>query len=245
MILFDLDGTLAESKSAINTEISAALARLLKVFEVCVISGGSEKQIVTQVVEKLPFDANLENLHLMPTCGSKYLKYQTGKWEIVYDFKLEPEVVNEAKTQIKKVAQDLGLWVEDSFGDIIEDRGSQITFSALGQNAPIALKEDWDRDGSKKELLRRNLSILLPTLEVRKGGSTSIDITAQGMDKAFGVEKLREYGSKEIGELLFIGDRLEFGGNDYPVLKTGIQTKKVLSWEDTLEIINDLLKGRG
>ena len=135
--------------------------------------------------------------------------------------------------------------MEDSFGDIIEDRGSQITFSALGQNAPIALKEDWDRDGSKKELLRRNLSILLPNLEVRKGGSTSIDITAQGMDKAFGVEKLREYSSKEIGELLFIGDRLEFGGNDYPVLKTGIQTKKVLSWEDTLEIINDLLKGRG
>ena len=154
-------------------------------------------------------------------------------------------MVNEAKTQIKKVAQDLGLWVEDSFGDIIEDRGSQITFSALGQNAPIALKEDWDRDGSKKELLRRNLSILLPNLEVRKGGSTSIDITAQGMDKAFGVEKLREYSSKEIGELLFIGDRLEFGGNDYPVLKTGIQTKKVSSWEDTLEIINDLLKGRG
>lgn len=83
-------------------------------------------------------------------------------------------------------AQDLGLWAEETWGPALEDRGSQVTYSALGQAAPVDAKLAWDPDNSKKEALRAYAAERLPDLEVRSGGSTSIDITKRGIDKAYG-----------------------------------------------------------
>ena len=112
---------------------------------------------------------------------------------------------------------------------------------ALGQDAPVAEKKSWDPTGAKKESLRAAVADLLPELEVRSGGSTSIDITRKGIDKAYGMRKLAALTGIPIERMLFVGDRLDPGGNDYPVKATGVRTFAVEGWQDTAEFVAGFL----
>ena len=75
LIVFDLDGTLAESKSPLDDEMSRLLHDLLGIVKVAVISGGDWPQFEKQVLSNLPNDQRLENLSLLPTCGTKFYQY--------------------------------------------------------------------------------------------------------------------------------------------------------------------------
>jgi phosphomannomutase len=45
------------------------------------------------------------------------------------------------------------------------------------------------------------------------------------------------------GDILFVGDRLDVGGNDRPVLDTGVPCVAVEGPQDTLGVIDGLLAG--
>ena len=81
----------------------------------------------------------------------------------------------------------------------------------------------------------------LPELEVRSGGSTSVDITRAGIDKAYGMRKLAEHTGIPLEEMLFVGDRLDPEGNDYPVLALGVPCRAVAGWEETVKFLEQLL----
>ena len=83
LIVFDLDGTLAESKSFLDAEMATLLSALLGVAKVAVISGGNWPQFQMQLLSKLPDDEKLKNLSLLPTCGTKFYKFESG-WEKLY-----------------------------------------------------------------------------------------------------------------------------------------------------------------
>ena len=83
LVVFDLDGTLAESKSSLDAEMSKLLHDLLGVVKVAVISGGDWPQFEKQVLSHLPHDQRLENLSLLPTCGTKFFRY-SGDWKKIY-----------------------------------------------------------------------------------------------------------------------------------------------------------------
>jgi phosphomannomutase len=83
LIVFDLDGTIAESKSSLDAEMSALLRDLLSIVKVAVISGGNWPQFQKQMISNLPDGANLKNLSLLPTCGTKFYRYNSG-WEKLY-----------------------------------------------------------------------------------------------------------------------------------------------------------------
>lgn len=243
LIAFDLDDTLAPSKSPLPGRMGAALRSLLEITQVCVISGGQFGQFESQLLANLDAnDAELALLHLMPTCGTRYMIHRDGRWHDVYARELGADERARAQQVVEEQARELGLWEERTWGPILEDRGSQITFSALGQEAPLAAKKAWDPDGSKKEQLRAAVAPLLPELEVRSGGSTSIDITRKGVDKAYGIAELSRETGISIADMLFIGDRLDEGGNDYPVLRLGITTHAVSGWQDTASFIEDYVR---
>jgi len=103
----------------------------------------------------------------------------------------------------------------------------------LGQGAPVSEKTSWDPTGEKKNALRQAVAELIPDLEVRSGGSTSIDITRQGIDKAYGMTRLAQLTSTSFQQMLFVGDRLDPQGNDFPVKAAGVPCFEVKSWEDT------------
>lgn len=246
LIAFDLDDTLAPSKSPVDPRMLAVFAELLEHTSVAVISGGNFAQFEAQLVDRLDAlqgvdEAALERLHLLPTCGTRYERREHGGWVTVYRENLTPAERDAALTALREEAERLGLWEPDPWGEILEDRGSQVTFSALGQRAPVDVKQAWDPDGAKKSALRAAVAARLPELEVRSGGSTSVDITRRGIDKAYGMRKLKAHTGIPLDEMLFVGDRLDPDGNDYPVKALGVPCHEVSGWEDTAAFLERLL----
>ena len=244
VLAFDLDDTLAVTKSPISDEMVKVLSEILNSFDVCVISGGRFEQFKIQIIDRLPLnDAQLARLHLMLTCGTRYYRYDATEkdWELQYAEDLTEQQKSLVIEVLEKSAKELGLWEETPAGDIIEDRGSQITFSALGQKATPEDKYAWDPTGSKKASLRDLAAQSLPGLEVRAGGSTCIDVTREGIDKAYGMEKLMDALEITREDILFFGDNLQEGGNDYPVKAMGIDSLDVDRWEDTVNRLETIL----
>lgn len=242
LIAFDLDDTLAPSKAPLDPAMISLLIDLLGRVEVCVISGGQFGQFSSQIIDRLPDvgGATLSRLHLMPTCGTQYYRYDGG-WKQIYAQNLTDDEKSRALAAVESCARALGYWAAETWGPILEDRGSQITFSALGQEAPVEEKKRWDPAGEKKNTLRERVQACLPDLEVRSGGSTSVDITRQGIDKAYGMTRLAELTGVDLQEMLFIGDRLDPDGNDYPVKALGVPTHAVDGWHDTAAFLRDWL----
>ena len=242
LVAFDLDDTLAPSKSPLPARMDAALCSLLDHVDVCIISGGQMGQFTAQVLDNLhASDAQLARLHLMPTCGTRYYRSDNGAWVERYAHDLDPDLAARAVSSLERHARALGLWEENPWGQIIENRGSQITFSALGQEAPLEAKRAWDPDGTKKAALRDAVAPDVPELDVRGGGSTSIDITTRGIDKAYGMGKLVEETGIAASEMLFVGDRLDPEGNDYPVKAAGYATRAVSGWEECVSVIEEIV----
>lgn len=243
LVAFDLDDTLAPSKSAISPRIAAHLRALLRVVDVAIISGGNETQFRAQVIAQLgdASAAELARLHLLPTCGTRYLRHDGSDFSAIYAHDLSEDEKSAAMGALREEAERLGLWEADPWGDILEDRGSQITFSALGQQAPGDAKHAWDPSGDKRLRLRDAVAARVPELEVRAGGSTSIDITRSGIDKAYGMTALAERTGIPLSDMLFYGDRLDEGGNDYPVHALGVRSIAVTGWEDTAAQLDQLL----
>ena len=244
LLAFDLDDTLAITKSPISDQMSETLGKILDEFDVCVISGGKFEQLKQQVVDRLHVDARkLSRLHIMPTCGTQYFRYDELDEEWVQQY--AENLTDDQKKRIAEVleasARELGLWLDKPAGEIIEDRGPQITFSALGQQALPEDKYAWDADGKKKLAIRDLAAPNLPDLEVRVGGTTSIDVTRIGIDKAFGMQKLIEELDISKDDILFFGDKLYEGGNDYPVKEMGIDCLDVSRWEDTVNRLESIL----
>lgn len=239
---FDLDGTLTVSKSTIDPRMSKLLVQLLEIMDVCIISGGKFEQFDTQVLPYIDAPAErLSRLHVMPTSGTRYYTWRDGGWHMNY----AEDLSDDEKTRIIHVltegAEKLGFRESRTWGDIIEDRGGQITYSALGQSAPPEAKYAWDPDGSKKRKLRDCAAEYLPGLQVRVGGSTSVDVTRRGIDKAYGISKLCDRLQISADQILFIGDRLSEGGNDYPVIALGVHWVEVRSWQDTADYIEEFI----
>jgi hypothetical protein len=240
LIVFDLDGTLTESKADLDTEMSALLRDLLGVVKVAVISGGSWQQFEKQVLTNLPHNESLVNLSLLPTCGTKFFKY-VKDWEEIYSEDFTADEKEKIVRSLKNAFTAAGFKVDKVWGEVIEDRGSQITFSALGQQAPLEEKKKWDPDFAKRKKMKTFLDTLIPEFFVRLGGTTSIDVTKHGIDKAYGIKKLRDTLGIAIDEMIFIGDALFPGGNDYPAKEAGALSIQVKDPHETKRVIEAII----
>jgi phosphomannomutase len=249
VLAFDLDGTLAPSKSNLPERMSEVLDQLLDHFEICIMSGGQINQFHVQLLDGLKTsEEKLKKLHLMPTCGTRYYKYVDGEWKLEYAEDFTPEEKQKIIAALNEGMDALGLREPKVYGEIIEDRESQITFSAYGQDIVaelgdegVRMKAEWDPDSSKKTAFREYLIKLIPEFAVHLGGGTSIDVTRPGIDKAYGIQKLMDALNLQKEDILFFGDRLQPGGNDYPVLEFGVDSLEVSGWEHTVHRLETVL----
>jgi phosphomannomutase len=240
LIVFDLDGTLAESKAAIDKDMAERLAALLTVAKVAVISGGDWPQFEKQVLSHLPKGKKLQNLSILPTCGTKFYQYKTS-WKQLY-------AENFTDAQKKKIIQSLneavdasGYKAKKTWGETIEDRGSQVTYSALGQQAPLDEKKKYDPDFKKRDKIKTHLEKLIPEFAINLGGATSVDITKKGIDKKYGMHKLRDILDIKISEMIFIGDAIFPGGNDYPAKQSGAFSICVKDPDETKKVVEGII----
>ncbi len=243
LIIFDLDDTLAESKQPLEPEMAELLRKLLQRTQVAIISGAHFERFEQQFLPSLgATDAELKNLILAPTCGGALVVFDTT-WKFLYKHSL----TEEEKALIHRVFQGhvfgkVYEHPEEQFGDIMEDRDSMIAFAGLGQKAPIAHKSAWDPDQKKRLMIRDAVLPHLPLHEVRIGGASSIDITRKGVDKGYGVQKISEYMGIPLEDMFFVGDALYEGGNDFPVIATGIRVIETNGLTCTKETIQEFLK---
>ncbi len=138
----------------------ALLHDLLGILKVAVISGGDWPQFEKQVLSHLPHDESLVNLSILPTCGTKFYQYKVD-WKKLYSEDFTPAEKEKIVSSLKKAVAEAGFKVEKVWGEAIEDRGSQITYSALGQQAPLEQKTKWDPDFAK----RKKIKAILDTLD--------------------------------------------------------------------------------
>ena len=248
VLAFDVDQTLNIAKTPIPPEIADLLTQCLDHFEICPISGQKYDQFLFQIVDQLK-DATpeqLEHLHLFVAQGTQYYRYDASKkdWDQVYSYPLTDEQVKEITEAIETAAKELGYWEEDKLAEgdeIIENRLSQVTFSALGQKAGTEAKYAWDPDCKKREAIVKRAKELAPAYDYEIGGTTSINAITPGMNKVFGMTHLMEELKVEKEDILYFGDMTQPGGNDYPVVQMGIDTITVRSHEDTAYALRGIL----
>ena len=241
LIAFDLDGTLAESKQPIDDEMAGLLKDLLDVAKVAVISGGDWPRFDKQVVSRLPKGSRWRRLFIMPTTGSKLYRYEKGRWRKIYADDFTDAQRDQILQSLHQAVKQCGFDKEKTAGPQIEDRGSQITFSALGQKAALDAKKAWDPDLAKRKALQAILEKELPDLSVKIGGSTSIDITQKGVDKAYAIDRLCKHARVDRDAILFLGDAIYPGGNDDPVRAAGIESVAVRDVHETGNVIRGVI----
>ncbi len=241
LLMFDLDGTLGRSKCPLDQEMEGLLQQLIQHKKVAIISGGGYPQFQTQVLNAFPRDEHFTNLYLLPTSGTRLYSWR-GTWNEQYAEHLAPREKEKIMISLNAALQQAGhVQPTKVYGPIIEDRGSQVTFSALGQQAPVEEKVAWDPSRQKREVIVSFLQPKIPEFDVRIGGSTSIDITKKGVNKAYGIRKLEEFLHLTPDDIVFVGDTLFPGGNDYPAKATGVDCISVSNPEDTKKLIRDWL----
>lgn len=242
MIIFDLDGTIVPSKCKISESMAELLKKLLLKYKVSIITGGDFSRFEKQIFPFLGADENLfSNFYMCPTCSTKMYIFRDKTWQKLYSEDLSGEEKQKVFDAFNLTMEQTGFKPEKVWGEIVEDRGTQVTFSALGQEAPLEEKEKWDPDFKKRLIMKEILDRNLDGFFVRLGGMTSIDITREGIDKAYGIKKLKEVTGVNFDEMLFIGDALFPGGNDYPVKEMGINCMETSGPSQTEEIIKGLI----
>ncbi|MGF7077788.1 HAD-IIB family hydrolase [Mucilaginibacter sp. UYCu711] len=240
LIVFDLDGTLAESKAAIDGEMVKILNALIDVVKVAIISGGDWPQFEKQVLSHLTNKQSFKNLSILPTCGTKFYQYKSG-WKKLYSEDFTSEEKKKIVGSLTTAVEEQGFKPEKTWGEQIEDRGSQITYSALGQEAPLNAKKEWDPGFAKRKKIQAALSKTIPEFSVNLGGTTSVDITKPGIDKAYGIKKLREILNIKKKEMIFIGDAIFPGGNDYPAKEAGVVSVCIKDPNETKRVIQGII----
>ena len=243
LIAFDIDGTLTRSKLPLDSEMAELLCRLLGRYKVAIISGAGYEQFQWQILGSLVCQPEkMEKLYLLPVDGTVFCNYRDG-WQCQHDAVLSREEGESIKTAFENIFEKSGLENPDKiYGELVEDRGAQLNFSALGQEAPIELKEKWDPDNKKRERMIEVFRRALPGFSMHIGGTTSIEITKAGIDKAYGLNKLIERTGISKEKMLYIGDKLFKGGNDEPALTLGIECRAVGNPEEAKKVMLEMLE---
>ena len=244
--VFDLDGTLAESKAPLDAEMASLIGKLLDNHNVAIISGASWKQIQKQVIPHLKFGTErLNRLVCLPSSGgSVYKLWGKYGWIATHQNKLHRRDITRIHKAFEEALAETNFQQpEKLWGKQIEDREGQVTFSALGQKAPLEDKEAWDPDFQKRSLIVSALQKKLGAFDVRMGGSTSIDVSLRGINKKHGVDELMQQLHISKDDVIYIGDSIFKGGNDFVAIEMGLEYVQVTSPDDTRTWIKQVLDG--
>lgn len=244
IIAFDVDGTLTASKTLITDSMADLIKKLIQKKMVISIAGGSFHQLETQFLPPFLNDASMlpfiKNFTLLPTSGSQRYEYNEAdkKWEITDKEPMPVEAKKLAIKLLEEVITDPQYEIPpNSYGKIIEDRDTQITFTPNGQQAPVAIKLAFDPDRRKREKIVAMLEPKLPELTLLINGTSSIDILPKGFNKAVGLMRFLNKVGLVKSDVLFVGDGLFPGGNDYSVFEAGFETIAVKGPEETESVI--------
>ena len=240
-VIFDLDDTLAESYQPPNQAMIDKLGRLLEYVPVAIASAASFPRIEKNFLPELVRSPHAANLFIFSNNASEAHVWDK-EWSSLYYFSLTQADRVKIIAAIKEAIAETDS-VDDSLKDKMQilDRDAKIVFTPFPPETPQDEKRKWDPDFTKRKNMKAALDRRLPDFEVLIGGTSTIDVTTKGINKAYGVRWLAEQLECKPEEMLFVGDALYEGGNDAVVIPTGIQTRQVAGPTTTAEIIDELI----
>jgi HAD superfamily hydrolase (TIGR01484 family) len=232
VIIADVDETICDSCQVISSEMAERVNHLTKNgYEFVFVSGASTKELLRMVSSGLT-----EEHHLLGTTGTNYTLVKNNANEVIYDHKLSEEERIEIMQALDKVITHFNIQSLTTKEDQLQDRGTQITLSAIGRNAPSEAKAKYDPTGEIRlqwvEFLKKHLDE--NKYEMRVAGTTSIDVTRKGLDKEWAIREFAKFRNVDFQNVLFFGDKIYPGGNDYPASKV-VDCIAVKSPQDTLK----------
>jgi len=208
--IFDLDGTLAESKTPVSESMRRTLNKLPNVY---VISGASKEQMESQLKGV--------KCKILAQNGN-----QTDKW-INYLRDAHRKRILRHINLLKKKYGYMGEW---------EHRGCQISYSFTGHNAPAHIKKAFDPDKKIRQHILEIYPFNEPELIAQVAGNTCIDYNTRNGTKG---KNLMEYTrNMNMDECIYFGDNLQEGGNDHSVVGV-MDTVAVKNPDDLLEKLQE------
>lgn len=243
IICFDLDWTLAPSKETLDNEMAWLINKLLEKYYVAIITWWWVERFQKQIFDVITDDEMLlSHFIACPTCWTKMYKFEKWKWIKLYSINFTKDQQNLILNTLCDVIDSFGLKPKKVWWNIIENWWSQITYSALGHQAPLNEKLSRDPNFEKRKIIQAELRRRLPEFSVNCGWSTSIDITMKWVDKAFCVIKLAEIFHINLYEILFVWDAVFPWWNDYSPFTIWIDSVEVKSVDQTKNIIRKIIE---
>jgi len=236
-LAFDVDDTITKSCQPMQEETSRVLKQIP--VEIAFVTGTDVPELRRMISSGLE-----RRHHLLANTGTHYVIVEGDlESEILREY-LTPEQKEELISAIKELKAKYNLVPLTSEEDQIIDRGSQITFSILGRNAPPDKKYAYDPDKKKRKVLSEYLETLInPEMyETTTGGTTSLNITLKGKDKCSALRMFMDLNGFLEDEVLFFGNELQPGGNDYSAIRSGVRCIEVQNPEHTVQILKELYK---
>lgn len=229
-----------------DDEMAALFSRILDRMNIAVITGGGFERFAAQLQALRCTLEQRRRLFFFPTTGTRFYRF-LDVWEQVYADEMDATERQKIMNAFEQAYKDIGYQhPEKVYGEIIEDRGTQVTFSACGQDAPLDVKMAFKAAHDDRRLaLADAVRKYLPDFEVKVPGVTSIDVTRKGIDKGYGIGKIEEFLGIPVSEMVFVGDALYEGGNDHPVIRTGIETVSVKNPSETKVVLKTWLDELG
>lgn len=215
---FDMDKTIAPSRQPILPEMYALLAALDQ--DVIIVSGQATDKIAWQSANLPAIKLGQNGNHAVDLDGMQ-----------LWSFPLTKAEQAEIMVHIDAVMQLLDAKPNPDWSPV-ENRGAQITFSPIGNEAPLAIKQAYDPDMKKRLALLASVPFDSPNLVVKIGGSTSFDYIHKDKNKGTNVQRLIDRQGWQADDCIYYGDGLFPGGNDEAVIGV-IETVPVIDHLDT------------
>lgn len=225
-IFLDMDGTVTRSRSLIENDMKELLKTLMSLGkDVLIVTGQGVPAIKTQVGVGTYFMGQNGN-HVLRVEDSKEL------WREELSESERQAVLNHIASLPKELVKDPS--------DLVEDRGSQISYSILGHHEEVSLKEKYDKGGAKRRALIEKVPFISDTLEVKIAGTTSLDYIRKNANKGTNIDRLIRELSWDRNDSVYVGDSLFPGGNDEAVIGV-IDTVPVADHKEAYEYLRSNL----
>tara|TARA_R110001599_G_scaffold61220_3_gene169970 strand:+ start:1018 stop:1761 length:744 start_codon:yes stop_codon:yes gene_type:complete len=230
--VFDVDGTLTPSRNTIDSDFESYFVTWAIPRNVHLITGSDYAKTLEQVGTDVMISVSAVHNCAGNSIWSRGEERNRNEWTISKD----------AKAWLNRKLKESKFTLRT--GTHIEERCGLVNFSTIGRGASRVEREiyvKFDKHYNEREQIAKEFNAQFPELEAAIGGETGIDIYQKGRNKA---QILSYLG--EVEELIFFGDAMEEGGNDWPLAEAIRNRNKpkdkiypVNSWQETYEIMKD------
>jgi len=226
-LFFDLDKTVAPARQPILKDMFELLTSLSH--DIIIVSGQEVPKIAWQTNNLSAIRLGQNGNHATEIDGFEL-------WNIPLEKHHQDEILAHINALVESLDHDMQYeW------NPIENRGSQITFSPIGNTAPVEIKLEYDPDRKKRDALLRHIPFVSDDLIVKIGGSTSFDYIHKDRHKGTNVAKLITHKNWNKDDCIYFGDGLFPGGNDEAVIGV-IDTVPVSDHIHTYRLLKESLE---